>query len=276
MKKAINQKNFMSTNEPTKQARLALLSWLLIPVLAVWLTTNYLVATFRKPTWTQNQNVLGTSIEATDLIEHSNKKWEKSGIVTFWFHSPTLKAYRNAMSVLRSENIDAVLSLTPESIGQEKYMNWTQVKKLQSEGWEIASIPTHCNAPTSTSPEVEVEVLQSKRELELRGIPTNIFLSTCGTDQQIIHKYYLTSLSTNIGTNPLPLQNYYDLNMVHVKKEMSAEEITQLIEQAQKSTSWIILMLDEDIENLLPAAVTAVRESRIQVGLPTWVINSVR
>lgn len=253
------------------------MSWLLIPVLAVWLTTNYLVATFKKPLWTQNQNVLGTTDAVPAEIENQNNLvWNKQAVVTLWFSQPSLSFYRNAYPLIKSQSLNAAISLSPQLIGKDNYMNWTQVKKLQSDGWEIASLPTTCDQTSATPSEVEIEVLSNKRELELRGIPTDIFDETCEINREVTQKYYLGSLSTKTGTNPLPLTNFYELKVISVNKDTNKDEIIKVIEQSKKSKQWIIFKFEDDQYDSLKDIVDTIKDEHYQIGLPSWVINSVR
>lgn len=277
----------------TKINKLMMLSWLIMPLIVVWVSVNYLIGAINKPQWNEdNQIVLGATNEANNDGEMLERwKWDGDGIVTLWFDDAWISQYKIGFPILEEKEMKGALAVPTESIGFDAYMNWTQVKRLQFAGWEITShSKTHdCNIPGLSSSEIELEILGSKRTLEQRGIETNIYVAPCGTNSpettEIIKKYYAAARNVEPGLNPLPLQNYYDIKVVAVEKDTSIDTIKQYMTNAGENNQWLILMFHEisddtsqfgSNEELFRQVIEEVDKSNLEVVLPSQVINYIQ
>jgi len=283
----------MSTKETTKQ-RLPLLSWLLVPLLLVWIGTNYILGTLKHPSWSgtsSNQttgDVLGADYDQT-ISPQTQWTWSGQGLVTLWFDDAWLTQYTNAFPLMTQYKFKGALAVPTKSVGFNAYMNWTQIKRLQYEGWEIsAHSRTHnCEFVFGDNQIIESEILGSKSDLKSHGLVHDIYVAPCGKSSEyaneVILKNFVASRNVNRGFNPLPLQNTFDLKVQAVEKNTTAEEVKIWIDQAKKSNSWLILMFHQ-VDNVaeefgttiseFSKILSAINESKLEVVVPSQVVNN--
>ena len=285
----------MSTKETTKQ-RLPLLSWLLVPLLLVWIGTNYILGTLKSPTWSNtssnqtNGDVLGADYDQT-ISPQTAWKWNGHGVVTLWFDDAWLTQYTNAFPLMVEHNFKGAVAVPTKSVGFDAYMNWTQIKRLQYDGWEISvhSRTHNCDFVNGDKQIIDNEILGSKEDLKSHGLSHDIYVAPCGKSSdysnEVVLKNFVAARNVNRGYNTLPLQNLFDLKIQAVEKNTTVEEVKTWIEEAKKTNSWLIIMFHQ-VDNVaeeygttiseFSKILSAVQESKLEVVLPSQVINTAR
>jgi peptidoglycan/xylan/chitin deacetylase (PgdA/CDA1 family) len=283
----------MSMKKHTKKIqnsvnKFVLLAWLILPILVVWVSVNYLIGSINKPAWYSADQTLGAVDVIASSISDEEWKWNGNGVVTLWFDDAWLSQYKNGFPYLEEMKMKAAVAVPTDTVGFEAYMNWTHIKRLQSAGWEITSHSrTHnCETPKLSPTEMENEILGSKKILEQRGYEINIYVAPCGANSeastQMIKKYYAAARNVEPGLNPIPLDNFYDIKVIAVEQDTSIESIKEKLAEAKEKKQWMILMFHEvsDIASeygsdfeLYKQIIDEVTASQLEVVLPSQIIN---
>lgn len=239
-------------NKTTKQeSRLQLFSWLVLPILGVWIVTSYLVGITRTPDWLgkreNSQTILGSQTSGISKYQNSTFQWKGAGLITIWFDDAWYSQYSTAFPILEKESLKAALAVPTGIVGGGEYMGWAHIKKLSKSGWEISShTRSHdCNEEERDIQTLESEILGSKNDLEENGINAEVFVTPCGfADRGITETaklYYLAMRGSGEGINTLPVEKPYELTVKTIHSTTKLSEIDNWINEAKRQKGWLIL-----------------------------------
>lgn len=254
-----------------------LLPWIVLPLLVVWISINYLIGALKQPAW--DHIAYGTNLSPAAQVSAPKLHWKNTGLVTFWFDDAWLSQYTIAFPILETAGYTASLSVPTRLIGFDDYLSWPQVKRLQFKGWEITSHSrTHtCAVDSMQKKDIESEIIGAEQDLATEGITAESYVTPCGADsptmKELIKKNYLALRTTDSGSNALPLKNPYNITGYSIADSIPDEDIDRWIEEAKNSHSWIILIFhqisDENSEfSTTPQKFTGIVNAVKQSGLP--------
>lgn len=268
--------------------RIFLASWLILPFVLVWLSTNYLIGLNRRPVWQMESNPKENQVlaQTTHIAENDIEKihWKGEGMVTLWFDDAWTSQFTVAMPLLEEKHMVGALAVPTGMIGFDDYMSWNQVKLLEHKGWEITSHTIHhsCDENELTDEYIEQELKGAEDELNAHGIRALHFVTPCGTKSdkitEIAKKYYLSLRTTEDGFNELPVTNPYHLKVQAVEWNTSPEKVAGWVKEASEKHYWLILMFHQVQETESRFAVTpqnlsrildTIQESGLKTVLPT-------
>ncbi len=269
--------------------RILMPSWLLVPIIMVWLSTSYLMGLTRKPVWETSANpkdavLSATAVNQANIPEIERIHWENKGLVTLWFDDAWLSQFTTALPLLEDHSMVGALAVPTGMVGFDDYMSWNQIGLLQSKGWEIAShtVSHSCEPDELTEEFLDKELKQSLADLNTHGIRALHFVTPCGTNSDLIPKiaknYYISLRTTVDGFNPLPVSNPYALKVQAVEWNTTPEQVAKWLEEARKKKYWLILMFHQIQNEELRFATTParlaqmldlIRGSDLKVVLPT-------
>lgn len=236
--------------------RIFLASWLILPLILVWMSTNYLVGLNRHPVWEvtdtphENTEVLGKFTESGES-DIQKIHWTGQGMVTLWFDDAWVSQFTVAYPMLEEKGMVGSLAVPTGMIGFDDYMSWNQIRLLQYKGWEINSHTIHHSCdPNELTPEyVEHELSGALEELNAHGIRALHFVTPCGLVSDLYtvdaKKYYLSLRTTIDGFNELPIINPYGLKVQAVEWKTTPEDIQRWVDEAKEKHYWLILMFHQ-------------------------------
>jgi hypothetical protein len=273
---------------------IALASWLVLPILFVWISTNYLIGINRHTFWEVNSNPKENQTVTIPINsqpkEISSLEWQHTGLITLWFDDAWASQYSIAYPLLQEKGFSAALAVPTQLINFDDYMSWSQIKLLNYKGWEIDSHTRHheCDTKKLTDEFIVDELKGAQEDLLAEGIKSDNFVSPCGIVSTkldtSVKEYYLSNRTSFPGLNPLPIENPYGLKVKAVRWSTTPQEVNQWIEDARNSKSWLILMFHQ-IQNKQEEYATTpdnfreiiniVANSKLPVVLPSQVLNMV-
>lgn len=286
-----------------KHKRPYLLTWIIIPVVALLAAANYLFGTLNKPVWDNaanlpaqaglNGNVLGSQTDPViDLppIEKINLPQTTSkGVVSIWFDDGWTTQFSEGLPLMEKYGYKGALAVPTHLIGYPAYMDWNQVKSLQHQGWEIgAHTRTHtCDASKYDRSFMFEELLGSKQDLLSLGLRADNYISPCGVHTKEMIDFAKTiffSLRTSDpGVNTLPLLNPYELKSYVLRNTTTSEDISKWIGQTKEKRAWLILtvhQIEPEAKNefditpqFLEEILQKIKESDLPVVLPIQLIS---
>lgn len=275
--------------------RLPLLSWTIIPFMGMWLSINYLIGMTRSPAWVSekqlNRQILSYQSEYQNNSSGSIPvfKWEGTGLITFWFDDAWYSQYSTAFPILNEKKFAAALAVPTGLVGEDSYMSWAHLRRLQSQKWEITSHTRNHVCETDIDlTKFEFELRAGKADLQVHNLSSDHFVNPCGISNvnmdQLIKKNYLSSRSSGEGINNLPVQNPYNLYAMVLRSTTSLADIKQKILLTKKQKGWLILVFHQidnsgtdyslSVENF-KKIVQLVEEENIPVVLPSQALEVV-
>lgn len=225
-----------------------LLSWLALPVVAVWFAVSYIIGEINVPEWYGP-----ASSEQNQIVQtvNSNWQWDGDGLITLWFDDAHVSQYTTAAPILTSMNMVGSLAVTTRAIDTPGYMNWNQVRGLQNQGWDInAHTRTHsCVLNQADEKTITDELAGSKEDLLKKNIITMDFVTPCGVENdalKTIAKQHFRSLRTSFpGDNPIPLQDTFAIKSHALRNTTTLDEVRAWVDTAKQNKSWVILMFHQ-------------------------------
>jgi peptidoglycan/xylan/chitin deacetylase (PgdA/CDA1 family) len=194
---------------------------------------------------TSSQAQLATALEPATSNANSGAK------VSFTFDDGNHSAWQYAAPVLAQFGYVGTSYVTTGFVGQEGYMNWNQVKRLQNErGWEIGSHSvTHPLLTEVSSTQLETEMRQSKQMLATRGIQAKSFASPYGDYNNAVMaaaaRHYENHRGFHDqGDNYWPYSDYL-LQVRQVQRGISVDQVKQYINDAKAKDTWLILVFHD-------------------------------
>lgn len=271
--------------------KLPFLGWIVLPILGVLLATNYILGLTRKPTWAVIDDInISDPTNVTNIEPQKIDKyeWNRNAVVTFWFDDAWISQYKTAFPILSEEGLKAAIAVPTDAVGWDKYMTWAQIKRLSFNGWEITShSKSHqCDLSKLDHPKIIDELSGSQRVLQEKGYITSVFVTPCGvSNDEFINTskdYYIAVRSTDEGTNPIPVEDPYHLQIYELKQGVTSDDAKDWIDQAVSEKTWLILMfhkVDESGEEfsttpeILKEITKYVKEKNIDNVLPSQILN---
>lgn len=184
-------------------------------------------------------------------LEPSLTSSQSGAKVSFTFDDGNRSAWQHAAPVLAQFGYVGTSYVTTGFVGQDNYMNWNQVKRLQNErGWEIGSHSvTHPLLTEVDSTQLEKEMRQSKSMLERRGLQVNSFATPYGDYNNNVlaaaARYYQNHRGFHDqGNNYWPYSDYL-LQVRQVQKGISVDQVKQYIDEARVNGTWLILVFHD-------------------------------
>jgi len=279
--------------------RLPLLSWLLIPGIALWASTSYLIYFISRPSeptvlgQTTYQTVPGQttrSISETPTTINNQEKffWKKEGLVTLWFDDAWESQYSLAYPSLEQRGFKAALAVPTNLVGYEAYMDWHEIQRLQYKGWEITShTRSHaCELDKDNPNSLDYEIAGGKQDLLSKGLRAEIFVSPCGVKSalmdEVVKKSHLAERTSEQGFNPLPIADPYYLKVQTIRVSTNSHEVITWLNEASKNKSWLILAFHQigsggeeysTTPETLRAILDLIENSDLSVVLPSQVLS---
>lgn len=271
-----------------------MLSWLILPLLFIWLGVSYLLGISRQPAWqahptsSDQSQVLAAIDVQTASASATPLHWPGTGLVTFWFDDGWLSQYMVAAPILKENNLPGAISITTGLVGYDAYVSWGQVKRLRYDGWEITSHSrTHvCDSEKMNEANLKDEIIGSLRDFSAHGIAVSDYVVPCGVLTpdlvNVVKDNYVSLRTATGGLNPLPLETPYHILAYTIHDNVTLPEIKTWLEEASKNQSWLILMFHQ-LDDLgteyslkpekFEAIVDMVQKSKLPVVLPSQVIQ---
>lgn len=276
-----------------KRYHLSFLFWLVLPILLILMSINYLLNNIIQPRWqitlASNSIVSPRSHEAMELPPAiTSFNWQGGGLVTFWFDDAWISQYETALPILEKYSYKAAVAVPTSHVGFESYMNWFQLRRVQFLGWEVtAHSRTHnCDENERLISEYEWEILGSKEDLQKVGLRQDIYVLPCGVEhkkaKEIIQKNFSSLRTVQRGLNSLPIQDPYSLKIIEVNQDSSLLDVRKQIQVAKQTGGWIILTFHQISDETTEFAITPVffeevvkevNNSGMPVVLPSQVLN---
>lgn len=191
-----------------------------------------------------------------------------SAKISFTFDDGLASTYTQAYPALSANGITGTEYVTTGCIGMTTatntcrandstpYMSWTQVKALQTAGWEIGShTVTHPYLATSdatdgqpnvlTPAQVTTELTKSKSDLAAQGINATAFSSPYGDYNGAVlaqvAKYYTSQRGfADQNNNDWPYNDYI-INDYHVEGKTTVTQVQAKIDDAIANKRWLVL-----------------------------------
>jgi peptidoglycan/xylan/chitin deacetylase (PgdA/CDA1 family) len=265
-------------------SRIFLLSWLIVPLMVLWISTNYIIGLTHKPAWSSNgASTASMTAPVIDAPAIQPLQWNNEPLITLWFDDAWQTQFSEAYKQMHSRGLTGSLAVPTSFVGQDSYMGWSQIKLMQHEGWEISShTRTHdCKLSDLTPNFVDTELHGALSDLNQHGIRADNFVTPCGASNgdmlTAAKKYYSSLRSSEGGVNTLPVTNPYNLKVRTIVRTTTIEEVDDWIKEAKSSNSWLILVfhqIDHDQteygttpENL-SLMLDHVQQSHIKLALP--------
>lgn len=274
--------------------RLPFIGWIILPLIGVFVATNYLMGITRRPTWaiinqnppTFNDNTQ-TAVVDTKISQY---KWNGEGLVTFWFDDAWLSEYTIAFPILEANNFPAALAVPTDAVGWDNYLTWAQIRRLSYNGWEITSHSRshECDLDNYDAQRIEAEVHGSQQDLAEQGYDATVYVTPCGEEKleliDVVKKYYVALRTSDGGFNQLPLTNTYSLKIHEVDSTTRLPDVINWVNEAKAQKNWLILMfhrVDTSGEQfsttpeIFKNIVGIVKDSGLDVVNPSQVINMI-
>jgi hypothetical protein len=247
--------------EVTNREPHTFLFWLVLPIITAWLSFSYVIGLLKdKPLWSRNDNPqTNIGSQTAYIADYKEISDTNQGFVTFWFDDAWLSQYMQAYPILKSYNFPATVAVPANSIETPNYMNWAQLRTLQKNGWEITnhSLAHNCSMQNWPREKIVSEYKNSKLILWKNRLSSDIFVTPCGVDSQIMReeaqKLFIGYRTVDPGFNDLKNINYYNLKVKNIDKDVKTEDIKGWIKTAKESKLYLILVfhqIGETKENL--------------------------
>jgi peptidoglycan/xylan/chitin deacetylase (PgdA/CDA1 family) len=280
----------MKTNIAISQKRWSLITWVFIPLILAWISTNYLIGVLRPPQW--GTVAVQSPTNQVEQVKNTIPKvsYQGKGLVTLWFDDAWITQYTVAYPMLEKYGYKGALAVPTKLVGVDSYMSWPQVKRMDNAGWEITSHTRNhsCTMDRANEDEIESEIGGAKKDLAEMGFDAQNYVSPCGVDSPLMKntalKYYISYRTSNPGFNPIPATNNYSLLVQTMRNTVSVAQVKLWIKQANDEHKWLIIMFHQlDNSNTeysvspetLKAILDEIAKTQTQVVLPTQALELV-
>lgn len=247
MKKKISKR--IKINHP--DGKHSFLFWLILPLLLAWMSISYVSGFVKdKPLWASsksepaNNKTIYYYQDYGSLSENLNQPF-----VTFWFDDAWLSQYTTAFPVLEKFKMPGVIAVPVNLVEKNGYMNWAQLRTLQKAGWEMTnhSIDHDCTMNEWSRDQVTREYTNSKFILWKNNLSSDIFVTPCGVDSNIMreeaHKNFIAYRTVDPGLNDPKNVNFYNLKVKNVDNdEVDLSTMKEWIDDAKKESAWLIIV----------------------------------
>jgi len=271
------------------------LFWLAIPVLLFWVSLGYVIGLFRESRLNPEGNATATSVVLSHFQEYESvpENLDKP-VITFWFDDAWLSQYMNAYPILKTQGFSAAVGVPTSAVEAPNYVNWSQLRILQENGWEITnhSVSHNCEMDSWNEEAVLNEYQKSKLILWKNKLASDIFVSPCGVDSEIMRsaakKMFLGYRTVDPGYNELSGVDFYDLKVQNVTNQTKFSDVKQWVDETKDNNYWLIIVfhkvgeisktLNDDEFNVtidnFKDIVSYVKEQEIQVVIPSQILQA--
>ena len=217
--------------------------------------------------------------------------WKGTGLVTIWFDDAYVsQGSTEVVEAMDKNGFVGAISVATGSVCKVGIMSWAQLRRLQEKGWEITShsVSHYCDISKYNAKTIPYELLQSKSELQARGLRATNFVIPCGYNEHVLpnvwhfaKQHYLSYRKAGEQINPLPLRDAYTLTSFSISYSTPDSDIRNWIHKAVKEKAWIILafhQIDELKYNYhtdgdkFKKILGMIKTSGLHVVLPTQVL----
>ncbi|HLB51618.1 hypothetical protein A3F07_01815 [candidate division WWE3 bacterium RIFCSPHIGHO2_12_FULL_38_15] len=281
--------------EQNKNSKSSFLFWLIIPLILVWLSLNYVVGLSKdKPKWVLSK----TTGDDLFNVEPFNVKYEKvppttNGYVTIWLDDAWLSQHLVAAPLIRKYEYKAAIAVPPYAVEKQNYVNWAQLRTLQSDGWEINnhSYKHDCNMQNWSADKTSEDLEVATKYLWKNKLGADIFVSPCGvvsdTLLEEVKRKFIAFRSVEPGFNEIDNINPYDLKVQNITSSTTFDEVMGWIDQANNDNLWLILVfhkfdedtgsMDADLYNIssddFEAILYYLKQYEMKVVLPSQILS---
>ena len=280
-------------NNIINSQRLPFLSWIILPLIIVWLSVNYLIGIIQQADWEKTPPEESQVLAAQSSISPQSDKfddinWQGEGLVTLWFDDAWLDQYSEALPLLEEYQYVGALAVPTKLLGYEAYMTWAQVKRIHFKGWEVtAHSRTHnCDVNSLTPENIQDEVYGSLVDLQAQNLYPDHYVTACGAEnteiRETVKKHFLSLRTTEDGLNPLPVKDPYNLKVKEINPKVTQAMIKTWIQEASVTKSWLILMFHQVDTNHHDLGVTPqnlklilqqIKDSKLKVVVPSQALE---
>ncbi|KKQ42307.1 MAG: hypothetical protein US60_C0020G0013 [Microgenomates group bacterium GW2011_GWC1_37_8] len=281
----------------TNNGKHSFLFWLTIPVIILWMSISYVIGFVReKPEWYKKP----VETKATDVKSYMQEYRQISNnldqaFITFWFDDAWLSQYLEAYPILKSYNYPATVAVPTDAIETPNYMNWSQLRVLRDNGWEISdhSRKHDCKMNTWEESQISEELRMSKLILWKNRLSADIFVTPCGVDSDLMRleakKMFIGYRTVDPGFNNPTDFDFYNLKVKNIDNQVKIEEAKDWIKYAKENRLWLIIVFHKIGENVVNQEdeqfntklddfkniVEYVKSSEIQVIVPSQIMSAV-
>ena len=171
------------------------------------------------------------------------KKEFEQALLTFRFDDG-YSSQLNASEILKKNNLTATFFCISDSVGENTYMDWDELKNLQENGFEIGShTKTHKPMIFLSKKRHEQEIVESKQEFEKNNITTKVFAYPYG----ITNPFFANQVKENYDCASnypflLGVFNYAntDKYSLNCKEFKTAESFRESLDKAVEKKAWLV------------------------------------
>jgi peptidoglycan/xylan/chitin deacetylase (PgdA/CDA1 family) len=199
-----------------------------------------------------------------------------SPLVTLTFDDGYNNDYTQGLPLLTQYGLTSTQFIITGDIGQSGYMTSAQVKAFSAAGDEMAShTVTHDDLLTETSAQVTTELANSQASLKTwtGKSPTDFAFPNGLYSNSIVasvKKYYQAARGVEDGLNSKDNFNAYDLKVQNVFDTTTTAQISDWVQQAKMTNTWVILVyhsVDPNVNNALDGGLYNVTPTQLSSQL---------
>lgn len=191
--------------------------------------------------------ILGCTIQAS-----AEEKGNPYAVVSFTFDDAPRSVYTQAFPLLKAAGLHATVYLTTKVVGLDRYLDWEDIKALDSNGWEIAAHSyTHRDMTEMGDTEMMQEVEKSQSVFKQRGFKPVSFAAPLGAygerELSVLKRTYSSNRAAwgNAGVNSYPEYDAYNLVSLGVTLNVSVEQIRKSVQIVKRNGGWLILQFHQ-------------------------------
>ncbi len=188
--------------------------------------------------------------------------------------------YEKAVPVLQKADFPAVVAMSLKDLCHRDTLSWQQLRQLQSQGYEIASMgkSLSCNISGLSTQTLQEELAQSKQLLKIHGLLAQTFIMPCGYGHFVhpallaaLKTYYQKSIDLYGEVNHFGFYNPYETYAFYVSDKVSKTQIESWMKRTKKTKGWLVLVfnkINEPMLKQLKNTVSLINKYKLEVILP--------
>jgi peptidoglycan/xylan/chitin deacetylase (PgdA/CDA1 family) len=241
-----------------KKINISMLKWVLVPLLMICIFIRDVERGEVKQGWLPAGEVQGAHTENTEytkyLVERPKSaefNWKGDGLITLWFDDAWKTQYTVAYPIVEKYGFKAAIAVSSNYPGYEDYINWNELRELQTNGWEVSahSINHDCSYNLKGTEYIKSEIVKSKEKLIQEGLDIKYYVTPCGVESKeivdIVKQNYQGFRKIGYNINSLPVKDSYNLVVIPADGTNTLGEIYRWIQQAKDKKQWLILMFHQ-------------------------------
>lgn len=225
-------------------------------------------------------NAAGTAYFDDIRVE---EKEPTQGAVTIMIDDGEDAAFTQAKPVMDNYGFKGTIAMISEMVDEEGFLSTSQLKSLQSAGWEIVSHSIdHEDMTKMTSLRQTREFTQSKSELQAISLTISNFAFPFGAYNASLlangAQYYRSLRAFEQGDNPQGVFPY-DVKVRGVLDSTSPDQVNAWIQDAKNNKRWVVLTFHtisatgDDAYHTSPSAFADMMAKVSQSGIPVITYN---